>query len=299
MDVPSLKYWLVVIDHLMTHDKSSFKELLARISTTQNSTLTSLITSKDQEYEMRSNSLKRLAFVLLSSEMDQYHTQLPEIQERLTENLRLYQVPHVHAQVFLCYRVLLLRLSPQYLVSMWPSMVTELVQVLLQVEQELTGPVVNTGEHELKCARDDQWLQLYLSACKLLETLCTLPSGRLPQFQMCHWAFVTSTSATNSDAFVPHCSRICQLLRTKYGKLSMNDRKTTSSSLVTVKHLSTFAELRPFFGALATQSKRSQQNQADERFVDAELLTGVLDFASAKRRLEHSLHVDFCENWQL
>ena len=53
---------------------------LARIATTQNSALTSLITSKDQEYEMRSNALKRLAFVLLSSEMDQYHPQLPEIQ---------------------------------------------------------------------------------------------------------------------------------------------------------------------------------------------------------------------------
>lgn len=55
------------------------------------------------------------------------------LSERLTENLRLYQVPHVHAQVFLCYRVLLLRLSPQYLVSMWPSMVTELVSCLIDI----------------------------------------------------------------------------------------------------------------------------------------------------------------------
>lgn len=51
--------------------------------------------------------------------------------ERLSDNLRLSQVPIVHAQVFLCYRVLLIRQKPQHLVSMWPSMVTELVLYLV------------------------------------------------------------------------------------------------------------------------------------------------------------------------
>lgn len=90
-----------------------------------------------------------------------------------------------------------------------------------------------------------------------------------------------------------------QLHLFQYGKLSANERKLMSASLVTVKHLTSFAELRPFFGALATHNKRSHQNQSDERFRDADVLTGVLDFAAAKRRLEHALHADLCENWQL
>lgn len=53
---------------------------LARISTTPNSTLSSLITSKEAEYDMRAQALKRLAFIVLSSELDQYNTQLPDIQ---------------------------------------------------------------------------------------------------------------------------------------------------------------------------------------------------------------------------
>lgn len=50
------------------------------------------------------------------------------ISERLVESLRLPQVPILHAQVFLFFRVLLLRMSPQHLTSLWPTMITELVR---------------------------------------------------------------------------------------------------------------------------------------------------------------------------
>lgn len=53
------------------------------------------------------------------------------IVERLSENLRVSQVPVVHVQVFTCYRVLLVRMRPSSFVSMWPSMVTELVIFIL------------------------------------------------------------------------------------------------------------------------------------------------------------------------
>lgn len=48
--------------------------------------------------------------------------------ERLTENLRIGQTSIVAAQMFLFFRVLLLRISPQHLTSLWPIMVTELVR---------------------------------------------------------------------------------------------------------------------------------------------------------------------------
>lgn len=142
--------------------------------------------------------------------------------ERLSDNLRLSQVPTVHAQVFTCFRVLLIRFPSLSFVSIWPPMATELVQVLLQIETQLlqlssdSVSMVsnsNSANDDLKCSRDDQWMQLYLSACKLLETLCTLPSGYVSQFQTCHWAFISSL-VTNSttDPFVPFAVRIHQLL---------------------------------------------------------------------------------------
>lgn len=63
---------------------------------------------------------------------------IPSI-ERLAESLRLPQViPSIQAQVFLCFRVLLLRVSPQHATSLWPVIVSELVQVFLHIEQELS-----------------------------------------------------------------------------------------------------------------------------------------------------------------
>lgn len=52
---------------------------------------------------------------------------LCSVSERLVESLRLPQVPPLHSQVFLFFRVLLLRMSPQHLTSLWPTMITELV----------------------------------------------------------------------------------------------------------------------------------------------------------------------------
>ena len=47
--------------------------------------------------------------------------------ERLAESLKLPSVPALQAQVFLCFRVLMLRISPRHLTSLWPTIITELV----------------------------------------------------------------------------------------------------------------------------------------------------------------------------
>ena len=45
--------------------------------------------------------------------------------------------PSVQAQVFLNFRVLLLRTCHQHVTSLWPSIIAETVQVLAQLEHEL------------------------------------------------------------------------------------------------------------------------------------------------------------------
>ncbi|CEF66277.1 Protein dopey-1 [Strongyloides ratti] len=289
MDVRALKQWLIIIDNLMTHDKTSFNNLLSRISTSQNSALSSFISSKEQEYELRAQALKRLAFVVLSSGMDQYAVNLPDIQERLSDNLKISQVPTIHAQVFTCYRVLLIRLKPTNFASMWPSMITELVQVLLQIENQLSD-LNSSMSDDLKCSKDEQWMQLYLSACKLLETLCTLPSGYISQFQMCHWAFVSSVGRSANDLFIPFATRINNLLSEKYGKLSEKDRKELSASLREVKTLFNFGDLRPFFSALVDQHKTVAAgitgNQHEGQLREASCMNGTYSCKNSISRLE-------------
>ncbi|KAJ1521187.1 hypothetical protein ONE63_002877 [Megalurothrips usitatus] len=138
MEARALPHWRTIIDNLMSHDTTTFRDLMSRVSLGQGNSL-SLFSSREQEYEQRAHLLKRLAFVILCGEMDQYQKYMPEIQERLAESLRLPQVvPAVQANVFLCFRVLLLRMSPHHVTSLWPVIISEMVQVFLQMEQELS-----------------------------------------------------------------------------------------------------------------------------------------------------------------
>lgn len=59
--------------------------------------------------------------------------------ERLVDTLRMPQSgPGIHAQVFLCFRVLLLRMSGHHITSMWPIIVSEMVQVMIHIEHNLS-----------------------------------------------------------------------------------------------------------------------------------------------------------------
>lgn len=290
MDHAALKQWLVVTDHLMTHDRTSFKDLLKSISYSPNASF-SIMTSKEQEYEARAQALKRLTFVVFGSQLDQYHAQMNDIQERLSDNLRVSQSPVIRSSFFLCVRVLLLRLRPHSLIGVWPIMVTELVHALSQLEQQL-----QSGEQEGAASSSDQWMQLYVAACKLLETLCTLPAGYLSHFQMFHWAFVSSVSADKTEIFKPFAERINDLLAKKYGELTPETMSSHTASLAGVKILTSFEELRPFFYTLANLNKSVPESNNTLR--DAHALSGSLTYKNAVARLESALYVDFSEHLQ-
>ncbi|XP_032373684.1 protein dopey-1 isoform X5 [Etheostoma spectabile] len=282
MDSSCVSHWRAIIDHLMTHDKTTFRDLMTRVAVAQSSSL-SLFTNRDAELEQRAMLLKRLAFTIYSSEVDQYQKYLPDIQERLVESLRLPQVPILHAQVFLFFRVLLLRMSPQHLTSLWPTMITELVQVFLLMEQELTadedisrtsGPSVAglettySGGNGFSTSYNSQrWLNLYLSACKLLDLALALPPESLPQFQMYRWAFIPEASddsglevrrqGTHQREFKPYVVRLAKLLRKRAKKNPEEDCSIRTLSwepghlMLTLYVIRSMEQLLPFFNLLS------------------------------------------------
>ncbi|EFO90921.1 hypothetical protein CRE_23831, partial [Caenorhabditis remanei] len=223
--------------------------------------------------------------------------------ERLSDNLRVSQSPVIRSAVFLCVRVLLLRLRPHSLIGVWPIMVTELVHALSQLESQL-----QSGEQEATGSSSDQWMQLYVAACKLLETLCTLPAGYLSHFQMFHWAFVSSVSADKTEIFKPFAERINDLLAKKYGELTPETMSNHTASLAGVKILTSFEELRPFFYTLANLNKSVPESNVSCRnrqfcvffntLRDAHALSGSLTYKNAVARLESALYVDFSEHLQ-
>ncbi|XP_045150420.1 protein dopey-1 isoform X9 [Echinops telfairi] len=282
MDASCVNHWRAIMDNLMTHDKTTFRDLMTRVAVAQSSSL-NLFANRDVELEQRAMLLKRLAFAIFSSEIDQYQKYLPDIQERLVESLRLPQVPTLHSQVFLFFRVLLLRMSPQHLTSLWPTMITELVQVFLLMEQELTadedisrtsGPsavgleTTYTGGNGFSTSYNSQrWLNLYLSACKFLDLALALPSENLPQFQMYRWAFIPEASddsglevrrqGIHQREFKPYVVRLAKLLRKRAKKNLEEDNSGRTLGwepghlLLTVCTVRSIEQLLPFFNVLS------------------------------------------------
>ncbi|CAH6792579.1 Dop1b [Phodopus roborovskii] len=264
----SCVHWKSIIDHLLTHEKTMFKDLMNM----QSSSL-KLFPSLEQKAML----LKRQAFAVFSGELDQYHLYLPLIQERLTDNLRVGQTSTVAAQMFLFFRVLLLRISPQHLTSLWPIMVSELIQTFMQLEEDLkeedeslrnsnkvnrikvpaadgTGPsggAVSPGD-----------LIMYLSACKFLDTALSFPPDKMPLFQIYRWAFVPEVDTEHPASLSeleeshqecrPHTVRILELLRSKYGETGSSDEATRESEFPLLRQhsLSSIKQLIPFFKTL-------------------------------------------------
>ncbi|XP_058065105.1 protein dopey-1 homolog [Anopheles bellator] len=287
MDSRCMPYWKTILDSLMTCDNTTFRDLMNRLPLAQTGSL-NIFTSKEQEYEQRALLLKRLAFVIFCSEVDQYHKYMPEIQEQLANSLRLPQVvPLIQSAVFLCFRVLLLRMSADHVTSLWPIIIAEMVQVFLSLEQELmtdteefrsqssqhirmlsgldTAWVTNTN-NGLYSYGHPHWRMVQLETAKLLELGCVLPATILPHFQMYRWAFVSSqnenfhhkpTATGRCDektvvAFVPHVSRISQLMDLRYTSHSPKTQTTKGSHIMlTCQSINTLQDLYGFFSTLS------------------------------------------------
>ncbi|XP_050520180.1 protein dopey-1 homolog isoform X4 [Daktulosphaira vitifoliae] len=299
MEDRSIQYWKIIIDNLMSQDTTTFRDFMGRVNMSQANSL-NLFSNREQEYEQRAQLLKRLAFVLLCSEKDQFHKHVPEIQERLVDTLRMPQSgPGIHAQVFLCFRVLLLRMSGHHITSMWPIIVSEMVQVMIHIEHNLSTDTEefrrNTSSHirllsgldwtwvvnsnnGLHATGNPQWLQLQLAAVKLLSVAIQLPADILPQFQMYKWAFVGrpefSPNEQNLVEFVPHVMRIARIMDTKYG----NPVETYPDTLLpTGSSARSLQDLHPFFSALSTGEPHPSLN-------------------STISQLEYELELDFLES---
>ncbi|XP_076975226.1 protein DOP1B isoform X2 [Tamandua tetradactyla] len=310
----SCVHWKSIIDHLLTHEKTMFKDLMNM----QSSSL-KLFSS----FEQKAMLLKRQAFAVFSGELDQYHLYLPLIQERLTDNLRVGQTSIVAAQMFLFFRVLLLRVSPQHLTSLWPIMVTELIQTFIQLEEELkkedeasrnsnkisrTKVSVPDGNGPLMGEIAQSELVLYLSACKFLDTALSFPPDKMPLFQIYRWAFVPEVDTEEGPAFPsdleenhqeckPHTVKILELLKLKYGEISSSDENSPKSQfpLLRQRSVSSMKQLVPFFKTLNWAFKTQSARPADAPGAPC-LEYLVAESPWVLKQLEESVEHDFLEH---
>lgn len=265
MESHCMEHWRTIVDHLMTHDKSTFTEFLSRMSFNQPTGALKIFVSRDQENELRAQLIKRMAFVLFCSERDHYHKYTPEIQEKLIESLRDNPPDSVQLQIILCFRVLILRSSAHLLTSLWPYVYTEIVQGLLDIESYIEQSGSNLQATPATAAR----LQLFLYTCKLVDTILALPADSLPQFQMYRWSFIGS-----GDDFEPHLVRIERRL-TELSQCPTLLPYRNHYPVLTLRKIDNLLDLHPFFKTLVKVNRGeypvSEQTTAYEsplKFMD-------------------------------
>uniref|UniRef100_A0A0X3P420 Uncharacterized protein n=1 Tax=Schistocephalus solidus TaxID=70667 RepID=A0A0X3P420_SCHSO len=294
---PSALYsWCVLVDNLMTQDKNAFKEALTRLTVSQSSGL-NIFSSKEAEYEQRSMYLKKLNFIVYTSEWDQYSRSVSEVLERVTDNLRAISgiVVPITTQVFLCTRVLISRISSASLASLWHIVIPELVSVFKNFADRLHG---RKGPAPTAIALQQYPLsQLYLllSACKLLATMLLLPENKAPQLFFHRWVFVAGLSLDNDNenqysdegenaAFTPYMTQIAMALAQIHGPSSVPRPASLPSvqsacySLLALRHVSKFSQLEPFFYSLGS-SGTSACDRREDLEGSQHLLNQILDAA--------------------
>ncbi|SPO28009.1 related to DOP1 - strong similarity to developmental regulatory gene, dopey (dopA) [Ustilago trichophora] len=189
MALSEAERWKPVILALMTQDKERLIDLLARVSAS--AAAANIFANRELEMLSRALNLRRLSFTIFAGEEDAFLTQLPLIQEKLVDLLRSGVSEVLHAEVYLCLRVLLVRFSARNLASFWPVLMTELMRLYDQVATEPDG---------IQQSVDGR--NLLLSTLKLLDLLVLLQPE---DFQINEWLFVTDTidAVYPADDFMP------------------------------------------------------------------------------------------------
>ncbi|BGP07694.1 Protein dopey-1 [Rhodotorula toruloides] len=188
--------WKSLVQALMASDKERLPELIAKVSTASSA---NIFTNRELETLSRALSLRRLTYTLLTSQKNRFLTQLPMIQEKLVDLLRSSVGEIVHAEVYLCLRVLFCRIDNQHLSGLWPVILTE----MLRLFESLANQRVPDGSDTL---------QLVLSACKFLDLTLVLQTA---DFQIHEWMFVTDTV----DAIYPPDSWVPQAIVDRLGEV--------------------------------------------------------------------------------
>jgi hypothetical protein len=202
--VPQLRCFQKIVALLFSPSKSEgdgsgwaeFTKYLAKAVAAQ-----TIFTGQLEASIQRALAVRRLAFILLSGHHDQYLDQLPWIQEKLVEALKQREGhADTFAAVFLCLRVMMVKIKPESMRSFWPAIISEMLAVFSPSSSPNPDP------------------ELVFAVTKFLDLLFILPSEA---FNIHEWMFISDPlvntiapaqqSAADKDSqqqFVPYLDKV-------------------------------------------------------------------------------------------
>lgn len=231
-----IKNW----NKLDSNDK--LQEYLSKAILTTNNI--NIFNFQDNEEELRKLNLKRISYLILIEEKDNYINLIKKIFEKLDELLRVKTIenfPVVLTEIFLILRTILLKFSEIHLYDYWTFIYTLL--------QNFFNNLLKLDD--LKKVN----IEIILNGCKLLDLLLIL---KFEDFQ--EWIFIIDTI----NAIYKNCEVISLIdkisLRDEFKKKKCNNDllKFGNSSnnvkrpgLIGINKVADISELKPFFERLS------------------------------------------------
>ncbi|KAF8817986.1 Dopey, N-terminal domain-containing protein [Cardiosporidium cionae] len=130
-----------------------------------------MFTSRESDMQARVDHLLRFSFLIFCCPKDTFLEQLSFILERLTESLRVIGAIRVFEKVFLCIRVLFLKISSSSLTPVWPVLLTELIRIFSAKAEKLEESLI-------------------LAALKVVDLAGVL---NIPDFHLYQWMFLSDS----------------------------------------------------------------------------------------------------------
>jgi len=260
-----------------------------------------LFGSSESLLASRRSALKKLAFLIHAGRTDQYARHLSAILEKVTENLKIVapipsgsgaggapaptaaeatlirSVNALHAQVFLCLRVLVARVSSEHLQSIWPIVLMELIRLF---------------QGSALAPRASADTVLLASALKFIDVARVMMPA---QFALYVWMFLQENvdnlfaTAGANGGFVPHVQHL--EVHDAAGHASAARSAAVASAfspsgllrpVLLQRHVSSLAELATWHarlsGAMSAAAQGRTAPQPDVAFVDALLLSDMSDY---------------------
>ncbi|RYP67325.1 hypothetical protein DL769_005804 [Monosporascus sp. CRB-8-3] len=190
--LPLLRQWT------LTDNKDRMTEILARITppTTAGIVFGVGATSARLEADRKTQlNLRRIATLILASDIDAFAGELPAILDRLVELLAATATSSpsstTRSEIYMVVRALVLRTSAVHLSPLWPVVNAELHAALSSVAAPESSPGADTFSNAA-----------VLQACKLLDLLIAVAPD---DFQLHEWLFITDTvdAVYRSAAYQP------------------------------------------------------------------------------------------------
>eukprot|EP01133_Synstelium_polycarpum_P019050 gene19050-22806_t len=278
MDIKSLEQSSKFINQVMIHDKTALSDFMKIIGKTW-APSSLMFVNKESEYLGRAKQLKRLSFLIWSGVENQYLSILPIVQEKIVESLKIPNANVLHLQVFMCLRVLLLRITHENLRSFWPIILTELIDILSHAENS----------------------ELVLASCKFLDLALTIPPVT-EQFSLFEWVFIKDCFLEHQETpFKPFVDRISQnpvvfsetypLTTLTASGVIESDHTQLLRPCIMIRSISDlpngYAEFKSFLTKFSSSiyKRHLSANQVDYTFINEHLCFDFCELDSSKLNL--------------